>query len=417
MRESNQLSALMVARETTPGMYSDGGCLYLLIDKRGSKSWVFRYTSPVTGKRRDMGLGGFPAVSQATARALAYDNRHLIASGVDPIEARKQKELQAALDRAREKTFMEVADMVIESRRHTWRNKKTALQWRASLETYAFQVIGQVGIQYIDDEMVMRVLDPIWTKKPETARRVRERIEIVIDYAKVRKMRTGDNPARWKGHLEVLLPNMRKTAKKKHHAAMPYAEVPAFMAQLRACHGMSVLALHFTILTLVRTNETLGAMKSEVDFENKVWVVPADRVKGFAANRVPLSDAAIDILRQAFDLSPFSRYVFPARLGRTPMSNMAMLVQLKKMGHEYTVHGFRSSMRDWAAECTNHPDMVAEAALAHTLGDDVATAYLRTDLFDKRRKLLEDWAAYCHSPASAKVEPLTRVARLVNSKA
>lgn len=387
----NKLKPIAIPKLGT-GLHSDGGGLYLNVGRGGSRSWIMRYM--LDGKAREMGLGSVNAVSLPEARQKAQDARKQLAAGVDPITARNSVREAQKLEAAQAITFDECADAYIASHRAGWKNPKHAQQWTNTLRTYASPVIGKLTVQSIDTPQLLTALQPIWTTKTETAHRVRGRIEQILDWAKVMKYRTGENPARWRGHFDHLLPPRGKVKKVRHHPALPYRELPAFMIQVRAMKGLSARALEFTILTAARTNEAISARWDEIDFNGKMWTVPADRMKAERDHRVPLSDAAIAALKAQ---PKQADQIFPGGTRRAPhMSNMAMLVLLARMGRDdLTVHGFRSTFKDWARECTNYPNEVSEAALAHVIGDETEAAYARGDLFDKRRKLMNDWAAYC----------------------
>lgn len=409
VREFNRLTAIAATRTKKPGMYPDGGGLYLQITKSGAKSWLFRFM--LHGRARVMGLGPLHIISLGEARVRAAEARKLRVAGVDPIEARKAEIAQANLESAKAISFKVAAEKYIEAHKPGWRNAKHAAQWASTLETYAYPVIGDLPVQGIDVALVMKVLEPIWAKKTETASRVRGRMESILDWATARGYRLGDNPARWRGHLENLLPTRSKVQRVKHHPALPYEEIGEFMALLRQRQAISALALEFTILTAARTGEVIGASWKEIDFGKKEWMIPAERIKGDKAHRVPLSGRALAILeKMAEGADPGDEYfVFPGGRKGKPLSNMAMLTLLKRMKRgDLTVHGFRSTFRDWAAERTNYPREVAEMALAHVVGDKVEAAYRRGDLFDKRRKLMEAWAAYCDLEPTGEVVPIGR---------
>jgi integrase len=393
-----RLSAVKVANLKQRGMYADGGGLYLQVSENGSRSWIFRFKQ--NGRSRDMGLGSLTAVSLATAREIAADCRRKRSAGLDPIENRKAERLQAQLSAARSMTFDQCRDAFIESHRAGWRNAKHRGQWTASLATYVTPVLGPLPIQSVDVGLVMKALEPIWTTKPETAARVRGRIERILDWSKVRGFRQGENPARWRGHLDVLLPPRSKVRQVEHHAALPYSEIGAFMEALRSRQAVAARALEFTILTAARTAEVLGARWEEIDFQAKVWIVPPNRMKGRREHRVPLSPPAISVLTE-LQARHHDHLVFPGDRRGKPLSNMAMLMMLRRMDQaDLTTHGFRSTFRDWAAECTNFPREVAEAALAHVVDDKVEAAYRRGDLFEKRRRLMDAWAAQCGTGSS-----------------
>jgi integrase len=413
-RVLNRLSPLEVMRATAAGLYSDGGGLYLQVTPREgvppAKSWVFRYR--LNGRSREMGLGPLHTVSLAQARALATQCRQQCASGIDPIEAREIARRSAAAAVSKALTFRQCAKEYIEAHKASWRNKKHASQWEATLETYAYPKLGSLQPQAIGTPEVLSVLQPIWISKTETANRLRGRIELVLDYAKVHGYRDGDNPARWRGHLDKLLPPPNKVHKIKHHAALPYSELPEFIVKLRRQEGIAARALEFTILTAARTGEVIGARKPEISSDNAMWIVPAERMKAGVEHRVPLTARALQLTENASVTD--SEFIFPGQDLKHGLSNMAMAAVLRRMGYEHiTVHGFRSTFRDWAAEQTSYPGEVAEAALAHANGDKVEAAYLRADLFEKRRRLMDDWGEYCGSdrPVGAEVVPIRATAR------
>jgi integrase len=340
-------------------------------------------------------------VSLPEAREAALQCRKRLLEGIDPIEARNKELGRQRLQAASAKTFRECAEAYIGSHRAGWRNAKHAAQWTNTLETYAFPVIGSLPIQDVDTALVMRVLDPIWQGKTETASRVRGRIESVLDWATARNYREGENPARWKGHLAKLLPAKSKVNKVKHHAALPYDEIGVFMEQLADRDGVSARGLEFQILTVARTGELLGATWAEIDLDKATWTIPSERSKTAKEHRVPLSTSAISLLEHMQNVST-SEFVFPGAKPGKSLSSMAFLQLLKRMGRgDLTAHGFRSTFRDWAAERTAYPREVAEMALAHTIGDKVEAAYRRGDLFEKRRNMMEAWADYCGTTQEA----------------
>ena len=399
-REFNRLSPGKVATTTKPGLHADGGGLCLRVSTGGTKSWVFRFM--LDGKARTMGLGSVRTVSLAEAREEALRCRKLLREGIDPIDARGAERAQRRLRAASTKTFKVCAEKYVASHEAGWRNAKHAAQWRNTLEAYVYPVFGDLPVQAVDTGLVMRVLEPVWRTKPETASRVRGRIESILDWARVQKYREGENPARWKGHLDKLLPARSKVRKVKHHAALPYAYMGAFMATLRRQEGASALGLELQILTATRTGEVIGARWEEIDLDEKTWTVPGDRTKTHKEHRVPLSPAAVGVLESMKEQRQ-SEFVFPGRREGRHLSNMAFLQLLKRMERpDLTAHGFRSSFRDWAAERTNFPGEVVEMALAHVVAGKVEAAYRRGDLFEKRRKLMEGWAEYCGvKPAAA----------------
>ena len=392
-RTLHRLSARKVTTERKKGRYADGGGLYLQVSDQGSKSWLFRFMQD--GKARQMGLGAVHTVSLAEAREAALRCRKLLHEGADPIEARNKERVREQIKTASSKTFKECAVAYISSHEAGWRNAKHAAQWSSTLETYAYPEIGGLPVQDVDTTLVMNILDPIWRTKTETASRLRGRIEAVLDWASTRNYRNGENPARWNGHLSNLLPAKSKIKKVKHHAALPYDEIGAFMIQLAERDSVSARGLEFLILNAARPGEVLGATWAEVDLEKAIWTIPADRMKADKEHRVPLSESVLDVLRKMQDAA-VSQFVFPGSQRDKPLSNMAFLQLLKRMGKsDLTAHGFRSTFRDWAAEQTAYPRDVAELALAHSIGDKVEAAYRRGDLFEKRRNLMDAWAGYC----------------------
>ncbi|MGB7037368.1 MAG: integrase arm-type DNA-binding domain-containing protein [Xanthobacteraceae bacterium] len=395
-----RLTALRVARELPAGMYPDGDGLYLHVSTAGAKSWIYRYT--LRKRPREMGLGPLSALTLADARTKAAECRALRQEGLDPIEVRKARHAQAALEEAKAITFKEAAEQYIKSHRAEWKNEKHASQWDNTLTAYVYPAIGSLSVQAIDTGLVRKVLEPIWTTKNETASRVRARLEKILDWAAYRGLRAGENPARWRGHLEFDLAARSKLQSVKHHAALPYAELPGFMAKLREQDCIAARALEFTIVTAARTSETIGAKPDEVSKGEKVWTVPAGRMKAGKEHRVPLSPRALTIVRATTAVqTPDDAFIFPGGKRGRPLSNMAMDALLRRMGYKdgrATVHGFRSTFRDWAAERTNFPNHVVEMALAHAVGDKVEAAYRRGDLFEKRRRLMADWATYCNTP-------------------
>lgn len=411
--------AMQVERLTTkgvegkrkPGYHSDGAGLYLQVSGSGSKSWVFRYslkTLSSSGKpmSREMGLGAYPTISLLQARQKAAEQRKLLDQGVDPIDARNALRIQETLDQGRSKSFADCATAYIEAHRDGWRNAKHSAQWTSTLETYANPVIGTLPVQAVDTGLVLRVLEPIWKTKTETATRVRSRMELVLDWAKVRGYRDGDNPARWRGHLDKMFPKRTKVAPVEHHQALPYADIGALMKALRSRDGLSPKALEFIILTAARVSEAVNAKWDEIDFQRKLWVVPAGRMKAHREHRVPLSDAATKLLKSLKE-DKQSDFVFPGWKIKTPLTGAACLKLLHDMDrNDLTTHGFRSTFRDWAAEQTSFPSRIAEAALAHVVGDKTEAAYQRGDLLEKRRLLMQAWADYCARSKSAKIVQL-----------
>lgn len=393
------LTALEVARIRKPGLNRVGtvaGLALKVTESGEGRSWVLR--TMVAGVRRDFGLGDFPRVSLAMAHQKARDLKDQLAQGIDPIAEKEQAARLLLAARHKNKTFDECAREYILAHKPVWTNPKHAAQWQSTLDTYASPVIGKLAIDLVDTAGVMDVLRPIWTNKTETATRLRGRIEAVLDWAKVQGMRAGENPARWKGHLDHLLPRPGKIAKVEHHKAMPYMDVPSFLTKLNQVEGMGARAVHFTILTAGRSGEVRGARWSEIDLAGKVWTVPAERMKAKREHRVPLSDEAVTLLESMPRLKDCD-FVFWGSKGKE-VSDMTLTAVMRRMGLDFTVHGFRSTFRDWTAERTDFPREIAEAALAHTNADKVEAAYLRSEHFDKRRVLMQQWATFVHAPAA-----------------
>ena len=398
-RTIGKLTALAVDRAKRRGYYGDGGGLFLQVSASGAKSWVFRFKK--FGRLREMGLGPTHTVSLAEARQNALECRKLRLDGRDPIEIRKTASAQARLDAAKAMTFKECAERYIASHKAGWRNPKHAAQWPSTLGTYVYPIFGSLPVQEVDVALVMKALEPIWTAKLETAGRVRGRIESILDWATARGLREGENPARWRGHLENLLPKKSNVRRVKHHAALSYDEIAAFMVELRRQEGLAARTLEFAILTAARTGEVIGVSWHEINLVERLWTVPAERMKAGKEHRVPLSDAATGILED-LQRARHGDFVFPGGRATRPISNMAMTMTLRRMGRgDLTVHGFRSSFRDWAAERTGFPAEVAEMALAHAVSDKVEAAYRRGDLFQKRRQLMDAWARYCTTQSPA----------------
>lgn len=418
-RQIGKLTALSVQRLKKKGLHSDGGGLNLRITASGGKYWVYRFSQH--GKAQEMGLGALHAVSLADARIKAAEARKLLSNGINPIESRNAVVAETKLAAAKAQTFRQCAEAYIGAQRDGWRNDKHVKQWQSTMETYAYPVFGDLSVQVIDVALVMKVLEPIWKTKTETASRVRGRIENILDWATAREYRRGENPARWRGHLENLLPARSKVQKVVHQPALPYGHIPDFMKALKAEEGMAATALAFTILTAARTSEVIGATWNEIDLKNAIWTVPDSRIKGGREHRVPLSGVALKILqdlKKQYDLSKGAlgenEYIFRGLKKGKSLSNMAMLVLLERMNRkDITVHGFRSSFRDWAAEETHYSREVAESALAHISGDKVELAYRRGDLFEKRRDLMNDWAKYCEGgtkrPSNIKTKKIKKV--------
>ncbi|MBB3770999.1 integrase [Angulomicrobium tetraedrale] len=400
-REVNKLSTRGVLALRKPGRHSDGGGLYLVVDPSGAKRWLFLFRWQ--GKLKEMGLGGLTSVSLSVARDAAADARRLVAAGLNPIEQRRAAEAAASVV-----TFGDFSDQMIDDIESGFRNEKHRWQWRHTLEVYAAS-LRPIAIAGVNTEHVLKVLQPLWQTKQETASRLRGRIERVLDAGRAKGLRAGENPARWRGHLDSLLPR-RKKLQRGHHPAMPYAEVPAFITELRKREALSALMLEFTILTAARSGEVIAATWGEIDRKAKIWTVPPERMKAGKEHRVPLSERALEILDRVELLRREDGYVFPGPRKGKPHSNMAMLALLqKRMDMEsITVHGFRSSFRDWAGELTTFPREVAEAALAHVVGDEVERAYRRGDALEKRRKLMDAWAKFIGTTPAANVVPMVR---------
>jgi integrase len=405
-RKNVLLTSLAVSHLRAPGVHFVGGAsgLALQVLKTGGRSWLFRFM--LNGRRRDMGLGSYPEVSLDEARDLARNARKKVGEArnaepgaIDPIEERRARKSAARAAEASSITFKECAARYIAAHEPGWRNPKHRAQWASTLKTYAEPVIGKLAVGDVALPHILAIVEPIWTEKTETASRVRGRIESVLDWATVRKYRTGENPARWKGHLDSLLPARSKVARREHHSALPVNEIGAFMERLRVVGGQGARALEFTILTAARSGEVRGAMWSEIDLDAKVWTVPAARMKAGREHRVPLSNAAVEILANAPRMDG-SDLVFVASRGGQ-LSDMTLSAVLRRMDVDAVPHGFRSTFRDWAAERTGYPSEVAEMALAHTVGNKVEAAYRRGDLFEKRRRIMADWAKFLSRPQPA----------------
>ncbi|MCW5575173.1 MAG: tyrosine-type recombinase/integrase [Burkholderiales bacterium] len=391
-------------------MHAIGGIpgLYLCV-REGGSSWIYRFS--LDGRRRDIGLGSFGDLTMLEARERAREHRKLVLQGIDPVSAKHEERNARKAAIARRKTFMECVEGYIDAHGDGWRNAKHRAQWTGSMKIHS-TLINDLDVAAIDTALVLKVLEPIWKTKNETASRLRGRIETALSWATVRGYRQGENPARWRGHLDQLLAKRSKVVRNGHHAALPFKEIGTFMKELRTREGIGPRALEFTILTAARTIETLGATWQEVDLKQRIWTVPASRMKAGKEHVVPLSDAALAVIKQmkkqTLDDSA-EGLIFPgAREGR-PMSNMAMPTALRRMNRgDITVHGFRSTFRDWCAELTAYPSELAEMALAHTIKNKVEAAYRRGDLLEKRALLMADWARYCDKPiqSEAKVLPL-----------
>ena len=412
-----KLTSIAIAAAKTPGFYADGAGLFLQVTKGTDgtprRSWLVRYRIP-GGKVRGMGVGSAELIGLPEARRRAEEARKLAATGIDPLDDRAAKRgaelADAAIEKARAKTFRQCAEDFMLSRQAKWKNPKHRQQWASTLATYAYPSFGNLPVQAVNGAMVIQVLKPIWNLKPETASRLRGRIETILNYATACGYRSGDNPAQWRGHLDYVFPARNEIRKVKHHAALPYGELPSFMGVLRAQEGMAARALEFAILTTTRTSETLNARWPEIDLERSLWTIPADRMKAGTEHRVPLSPQAVEMLNGLKSKAQLSEWVFPGASPGRPLSNMAMLMVLRRMKRgDLTAHGFRSTFRDWAAEQTNYPREVAEAALAHTNGNKVEAAYFRSDLFDKRSRLMNEWAKYCTSPVTKSANKIVKL--------
>ena len=410
---------LVAAKADKTVMHHDGGGLYLCVDRRGSASWMFRYT--LERRARTMGLGAYPAVSLANARKAATAARSARAEGKDPLDMRDAERRARILARATKVTFKRAAEDFIASKQDEWRNAKHAAQWTSTLKEYAYPVIGNMRVQEVDNAAVLRVLqqettaqdgktkERLWTAKPETASRLRGRLEAVLGWATAGGLRTGDNPARWGGMLEHQLPAKSKLPKGKvtHHAALPIDQMHTFMRALRDADGMGARALEFAILTAARSGEVRGAKWGEIDLAAKVWTVPGSRMKAGRDHRVPLAPAAVTLL-EALTKGAAADLVFPAPR-RGMLSDMTLSAALKRMKVSAVPHGFRSTFRDWGAERTSYPGEMLEMALAHTVSDKVEAAYRRGDMFEKRRRLMTAWATFCSTPpqtVSGNVTPI-----------
>lgn len=390
-RKAKELSALAVGRLTKPGLHFVGGVagLAMHVTPLGARSWILR--AMIGGKRREMGLGGFPDVTLAGAKELARVAREKIKEGIDPIEDGKAKRSALLALRASSMTFSEAATAYISVMEAEWTNDKHAKQWLSTLTAYAFPVIGNIYVREIDHSHIVRVLEPIWLTKTETATRLRGRMENILDWARVRGYRTGENPARWRGHLDMLLPTPGKVQKVEHHPALPFDDLGEFMVLLRQQEGMGARALEFAILTAARSGEVRGATWAEIDLDDATWTISAERMKARKEHRVALNEEAVSLLKS---MQHSSEFVFPNNKS-SQLSDMTLTAVLRRMGRgDITAHGFRSTFRDWCSERTNYPRDVAKMALAHTISDKVEAAYRRGDLFDKRCRLMRDWGKF-----------------------
>lgn len=389
------LTTKQVAKLTEPGRYGDGRGLYLQVTPTGARSWLLRYERG--GRERAMGLGPVGDFTLDEARERARKARQLLKDGIDPLDARNEARASQAVERglaaAANVTFRECVEQYYKFHSRKWNNAKHSAQFLSTMKMYAYPALEKLPVAAIDKALVLKAIEPIWYTKTETASRVRGRIEAVLDFAKTRGYRTGENPASWDGNLVHALPARSSIAKVEHHAAIPFTEVPDFMAELAACEGVAARALEFTILTAARTAEIIGAKWGEIDLAEKIWTIPAERMKAKKEHRVPLTGRALETLKA---LPREGDFVFPGGRKGVPISNTTMAAVLKRMGRlDITVHGFRSTFRDWAAERTNYPNHVVEQALAHVIGNKVEAAYRRGDLIAKRARLMADWAKFC----------------------
>jgi integrase len=398
-------------KRTKPGHYGDGLGLWLQVSAgkggKRNRSWVFRYV--VNGRTREMGLGGTHTISLAKARELARECREQRLAGIDPIEHRKARRAAQAAAAKRAMTFDECARAYIAAKRSEWRSQKHVGEWVSTLARDILPVIGKLPVDAIDTALVVKALQPVWERAPESGNRLRGRIEMILDWAAVAGHRAPrDNPARWSGHLGHVLPAPRKVKPSEHLAAMPWRDVPAFVAQLHAVGGTAAAAFEYLILCAARRGEVLGAVWGEITWDESVWEIPGTRMKAGKPHRVPLSLRCLEILRQQQSVRE-GDLIFPGRDGA--LNENAFRYIMRRLGvHQYTVHGFRSAFRDWCGEHTNYPREVAEAALAHATDDAVEAAYRRGDALEKRRKLMEQWAAYCARPlAATEVVPLRKI--------
>lgn len=400
-KRAKELTAVEVRRLVAPGWHAVGTVpgLGLSVTHADSRSWVLRVT--VGTKRREIGLGAYPAVTLADAHAKARAIRAEIVEGIDPLEKRREARSRLIAAQTVGMTFDACAAAYIKAHRDGWKNAKHAQQWENTLATYAGPVLGSMLVRHVETPHVLAVLEPIWRDRTETATRLRARLELVLDWAAARGERQGLNPARWRGHLDKLLPKPSKVATAGHHAALPWREIGPFMARLRAAEGMGARCLEFAVLTAARSGEARGATWSEIDIKARTWTVPAARMKAGREHRVPLSDAALALLA-GLPRVVGNDLVFPAPRGGV-LSDATLGAVLKRMGLDVTAHGFRSTFRDWCAESTSYPQHVAEMALAHTIGDKVEAAYRRGDLFDKRQRLMTDWADWCARTTTGEV--------------
>ncbi|SCY31207.1 site-specific integrase [Nitrosospira sp. Nsp13] len=398
MGATEKFSDLTVKRLSKPGVYGDGRGLYIRVTEGGSKHWIHRFT--LRGKAHWMGLGPYPEITLTEARLKNLEARRTRLTGVNPINARN-----AANAKALTITFQECADQYISSHRSGWKDPNHVVNWTNTIATYCGPIIGKLPVNEIDVALIMRVLDPIWSTKVATAKSLRGRMESIIDWATVRGYREGENPARWKGKLDHLLPKSSKLKKTTHHAALGYTQMAELMLRLRQQDGIAAKALELAILTACRSGEVRLATWGEISLKNRVWIIPEERMKAGKEHRIPLSDAAMAVLDQ---MDKTTELIFPGQRGR-PLGDGRLYEVIRRAGFDnVTVHGFRSTFRDWAAESTAYPQHVAEMALAHSIGDKVEAAYRRGDLFTKRTRMMQDWAQFCNQTQSGDVVPLRK---------
>ena len=396
-----KLTVLKIDAMKRPGRYGDGGGLYLQVRGPETKSWLFRYM--MNGKARSMGLGPYPVIGLAKARKAALKARLSIFEGVDPLDAKAATSIAEKAEVLAGTTFRQAAEAYMKANGAKWGNERHAAQWQSTLAAYAYPVIGDKPVQAVETSDIVKILQPIWHTKTETASRLRGRVETVLAYATTHGMRQGENPARWRGHLEHALPKRSEVAKVEHHPALPWREVPTFVTTALAGEdGVSGMALRFLIATAARTGEVLGAKWGEIDLKGKIWIVPAERMKAGREHRVPLNDIAMSVLLKMAELDQRpDGHVFPGQKDGRSLAAMAILRILRRIGRgDLTSHGFRSSFRDWCAEATDYPREVAEMALAHTISDKVEAAYRRGDLMEKRVALMAEWSAFLTSSQS-----------------
>ena len=394
-KKAKELKAIEVSRISLQGVHAVGGVagLLLQVSSSNARSWILR--TMIGSKRRDIGLGGYPDITLLQAREKARELKENIKAGIDPIEERKSARRQLIKEQSKELTFDKAAEKYLSHKAHEFSNKKHTKQWSSTLKTYASPIIGNLPVSEIDLNHIIRILEPIWLNKTETAKRLRGRIESVLSWSTVAGFRTGDNPARWRGHLDTVLPKPNKVSKVKHHKALPWQDINPFLDKLKKRKGITAKALEFLILTATRSGEVRGAVWDEIDLDNRLWTIPEERMKAGKEHRVPLTDQMIEILTSLPKLDNEPN-VFPAPRGGS-LSDMAISSILRNMKVDAVPHGFRSTFRDWCAESTSYPTIVAEMALAHTIGNKVEAAYRRGDLMTKRRKLMESWSKYCNT--------------------